>query len=338
MKRHSIRRLALAAVAAAAVFATGGVFAQIKERTLKFAFQNQTGHPQAQGAQKFADIVAAKSAGKITVKLFAGGSLGGDLQTVSALQGGTVEITVLNAGILSAQVKEFAAYDFPFLFNSGKEADAVTDGPFGQKLMARLEDKGLHGLGYWDLGFRNLTNSKRPIVKADDIAGLKIRVIQSPIYIDLFGALGANATPLPFPELYPALDQKAVDGQENPNTTILSSKFAEVQKYITQTRHIYNPQALLISKKTWDGMSAEEKKIINDAAAESTAFQRAASRGAADSALDALKKAGMTVSELPPEEMTKLRAKVKPVIDKYSASVGEATVKELMAEIEKARK
>jgi len=336
--KHSKRTLLLATVAATLAFAAPGAFAQLKERTIKFAFQNQAGHPQAQGAQKFADLVAAKSGGKITVKLFPGGTLGGDLQTVSALQGGTVEMTVLNAGILSAQVKEFAAYDFPFLFNSGKEADVVTDGPFGQKIMARLEDKALHGLGYWDLGFRNLTNSKRPIVKADDIAGLKIRVIQSPIYIDMFGALGANATPLPFPELYPALDQKAVDGQENPNTTILSSKFAEVQKYITQTRHIYNPQALLISRKTWDGMSADEKKIVNEAAAEATVFQRQASRGAADSALDALKKAGMTVSELPPEEMAKLRAKVKPVIDKYTASVGEATVKELMAEIEKARK
>lgn len=251
MKKNPIRKLLWAAVAATAVLAAPGAVAQVKERTLKFAFQNQTGHPQAQGAQKFADLVAAKSGGKITVKLFAGGVLGGDLQTVSALQGGTVELTVLNAGILSAQVKEFAAYDFPFLFNSGKEADAVTDGPFGQKLMAKLEDKGLHGLGYWDLGFRNLTNSKRPITKADDIAGLKIRVIQSPIYIDMFAALGANATPLPFPELYSALEQKAVDGQENPNTTILSSKFAEVQKHITQTRHIYNPQALLVSKKTW---------------------------------------------------------------------------------------
>ncbi|WPH23739.1 TRAP transporter substrate-binding protein [Variovorax paradoxus] len=326
------------AVAAFAALAAAGAGAQVKERTLKFAFQNQTGHPQAQGAQKFADIVAAKSGGKITVKLFPGGTLGGDLQTVSALQGGTVELTVLNAGILSAQVKEFAVFDFPFLFNSGKEADAVTDGPFGQKLMARLDDKGLHGLGYWDLGFRNLTNSKRPIAKADDIAGLKIRVIQSPIYIDLFSALGANATPLPFPELYPALDQKAVDGQENPNTTILASKFAEVQKYITQTRHVYNPQALLVSKKTWDGMSVEERQILTEAARDSTVFQRAASRSAADSALEALRKAGMTVSELPPEEMAKLRAKVKPVIDKYSASVGEATVKELMSEIDKVRK
>ncbi|MDM0000843.1 TRAP transporter substrate-binding protein [Variovorax sp. J22P240] len=330
-----IQKTLLAAVAVLAMTTAG---AQGKERTLKFAFQNQTGHPQAQGAQKFADLVAQKSGNKISVKLFPGGSLGGDLQTVSALQGGTVEMTVLNAGILTAQVKEFAAYDFPFLFNNGQEADAVTDGPFGQKLMAKLEEKGLHGLGYWDLGFRNLTNSKRPIAKADDIAGLKIRVIQSPIYIDLFNTLGANATPLPFPELYSALDQKAVDGQENPNTVILSSKFAEVQKHLTQTRHIYNPQALIVSKKTWDGMSAEEKKIITDAATEATAFQRQVSRGAADSALEALKTAGMTVTELPPAEMAKLREKVKPVIEKYTASVGDATVKELMAEIAKVRK
>ncbi|WP_444813418.1 TRAP transporter substrate-binding protein [Variovorax gracilis] len=330
-----IQKTLLAAVAVLAMTTAG---AQVKERTLKFAFQNQTGHPQAQGAQKFADLVAEKSGKKITVKLFPGGSLGGDLQTVSALQGGTVEMTVLNAGILTAQVKEFAAYDFPFLFNNGQEADAVTDGPFGQKLMAKLEEKGLHGLGYWDLGFRNLTNSKRPIAKADDIAGLKIRVIQSPIYIDLFNTLGANATPLPFPELYSALDQKAVDGQENPNTVILSSKFAEVQKHLTQTRHIYNPQALIVSKKTWDGMSAEEKKIISDAATEATTFQRQVSRGAADSALEALKTAGMTVTELPPAEMAKLREKVKPVIEKYTASVGDATVKELMAEIAKVRK
>ncbi|MDM0086103.1 MULTISPECIES: TRAP transporter substrate-binding protein [unclassified Variovorax] len=335
MTASLVRQLTVAALAALAML---GAQAQVKERTLKFAFQNQAGHPQAQGAQKFADLVAEKSGRKITVKLFPGGALGGDLQTVSALQGGTVEMTVLNAGILSAQVKEFAAYDLPFLFGNAQEADAVTDGAFGRKLLARLEEKNLHGLGYWDLGFRNLTNSKRPIAKAEDIAGLKIRVIQSPLYIDLFSTLGANATPLPFPELYAALDQKAVDGQENPNTTILASKFAEVQKYITQTRHIYNPQALLIGRKTWDGMSAEERRIIEDAAREATQFQRGVSRGEADKALEALKAAGMVVSELPPAEMAKLREKVKPVVEKYAAAVGAETVKELNAEIARVRK
>jgi len=332
------RRTLSAVIAAAALAAAGLAGAQVKERTIKFAFQNQTGHPQAQGAQKFADLVAQKSGGRMSVKLFPGGTLGGDLQTVSALQGGTVEMTVLNAGILAAQVKEFAVYDFPFLFANAQEADAVTDGAFGRKLLGMLDARQLHGLGYWDLGFRNLTNGRRPIARAEDIAGLKIRVIQSPIYIDLFAALGANATPMPFPELFPALEQRVVDGQENPNTVILSSRFAEVQKYLTETRHIYNPQALVVSKRFWDSLSAEEKKIVEAAAAEATVFQRQVSRGAADSALAALKQAGMTITELPPAEVAKLREKVRPVIDKYTASVGEATVKELMAEIAKVRK
>lgn len=327
------------AVAIAALLPLGTAVAQdIKERTLKFAFQNQAEHPQGQGAKRFADLVAQKSGNKISIKLFPGGTLGGDLQTVSALQGGTVEMTVLNAGILSSQVKAFEVFDFPFLFNNAQEADAVTDGAFGKSLLARLAEKNIVGLGYWDLGFRNLTNSKRPINKLEDIAGLKIRVIQSPIYIDLFNALGANATPLAFPELYPALEQKAVDGQENPVTVIRSAKFAEVQKHLALTRHIYNPQALIISKKVWDGMSAAEKKIITDSAEEATKFQRQLSRSQSDSALEDLKKAGMQVTELSPAEMARLRDKVKPVVDKHAAVVGEATVKELYAEIAKVRK
>lgn len=332
-----VRRTFVAA-AIAAVLPIVAQAADIREHTIKFAFQNPKEHPQGMGAQKFADLVSQKSGGKITVKLFPGGTLGGDVQTVSALQGGTVEMTVLNAGILAAQAKEFEVYDFPFLFASPQEADAVTDGPFGQKLLAKLQDKNLVGLGYWELGFRNLTNSKRPINKVEDIAGLKIRVIQSPLYIDLFTALGANATPMPFPELYPALEQKAVDGQENPVTTIRSSKFAEVQKHLAITRHVYNPQAVLFSRKMWDSLSAAEKKIITDAMAEATAFQRKLSRAQSDEALADLKKAGMQVTEFSPAEMQRLRDKVKPVVDKHAAKVGEETVKELYAELAKLRK
>ena len=317
--------------------AAGTATAEIKERTLKFAFQNQKEHPQAIGAQKFADLVAQKSGGKITVKLFAGGALGGDLQTMSALQGGTVELTVLNAGLLSGAIKEFAAVDLPFLFNSGAEADAVVDGPFGQRLLDKLPEKGLVGLGYWDLGFRNMTNSKRPITKVEDIAGLKLRVLQSPIYIDLFNGLGANAVPLPFPELYSALEQHTVDGQENPVTVIASSKFFEVQKYLSLTRHTYNPQAFLISKKLWDQLAPEERKLIQDSAQEAKLFQRKVSREQETQALESLRKGGMQVNEIAPAEMARLREKVKPVVEKFSNQIGEATVKELYAEIAKAR-
>ena len=325
-------------VAAVACLPLAAAAQDIKERTIKFAFQNQKGHPQAEGAQKFADLVAQKSGNKITVKLFPGGTLGGDLQTVSALQGGTVEMTVLNAGILTAQVKEFAVFDLPFLFASPQEADAVTDGAFGKNLLAKLNEKGLVGLGYWELGFRNLTNSKRPINKVEDIAGLKIRVIQSPIYIDMFNALGAAATPMPFPELYPALEQKAVDGQENPFTLIRTSKFYEVQKHLAVTRHVYNPQAVILSKKFFDALSPAEKKIVTDAVTEATAYQRQLSRQQAEEALAELKKAGMQVTEFAPAEMQRLRDKVKPVVDKHTAAIGEDTVKAVYAEIAKVRK
>jgi tripartite ATP-independent transporter DctP family solute receptor len=247
-------------------------------------------------------------------------------------------MTVLNAGILQAQVKEFAVYDFPFLFNNAQEADAVTDGAFGKGLFAKLEPKGLVGLNYWDLGFRNLTNSKHPINKADDIAGLKIRVIQSPIYVDIFTALGANATPMPFPEVYPALEQKAIDGHENPATVIKANKIYEVQKYLALTRHIYNPQALIVSKKFWDKLNADEKALITEAAAQATTYQRGVSRTQADIAVEDLKKAGMQVTELPPAEIAKMRDKVKPVIAKQTAIVGADTVAALQSELAKLRK
>jgi len=311
--------------------------AEIKDRTLRFAFQNAQEHPQGQGAKKFADIVEQKSGGKIKVRLFPSGQLGGDLQTVSALQGGTIDLTVLNAGLLVGQVKEFGLFDLPFLFASGKEADAVVDGPFGRKLADLLPAKNLMSLGYWELGFRNLTNSRRPVTKLEEIQGLKVRVVQSPLYIDLFNTLGANAVPLPFPELYTALEQKTVDGQENPVTLINTSKFYEVQKHLTLTRHTYNPQIVVFSKRVWDRLDADEKKLIEDAAQEARTFQREYSREQETKALEAVKAAGMQVVELSAAEVTRIREKVQPVIKKFSEGVNEATVKELYAEIEKAR-
>ena len=333
MKRLMIKTL-LAAVALAAL---GTASAQdIKERQFKFGLQNPKGHPLVTGAEKFAEIVAARSGGKMKVNLFPGGVLGGDAQTVSALQGGTVEMTALNSGILASQVKDFEAYDFPFMFANPKEADAVVDGPFGQKLHARLQDKAIVGLAYWELGFRNITNSKRPIHKVDDLEGLKLRVIPNAINVDWVKAVGANPTPMAFPEVYAGLESKAIDGQENPLNVILANKFAEVQKFLVLSNHQYNPQSVIFSKKVWDTLSAAEKKILQDAAVEAGAFQRKTSRDAAAGQLDALKKAGMTVTELPPAEMTKLRDKMKPVIDKHGAAIA-ATVGELQAELAKLR-
>jgi len=332
-----MKRLFLKTIVAAVALSAFGL-AQAQTRTIKFANQNAKGHPIVMGMDKFAELVEHKSGGKMKVQVFPGGTLGSDQANVSALQGGTLEMAAMNSGIFASLVKEFAIYDFPFLFGNPKEADAVVDGPFGQGLHKKLEDKGLVGLAYYELGFRELTNSKRPITKVDDIAGLKLRVIPNPINIDWVKALGANPTPLPFPELYSALEQGAVDGQENPVATIKGAKLYEVQKYMTLTNHQYNPQSVVVSRKFWDSLSSGDQKILKDAAAESALYQRTQSRAQLQAGMEDLRKAGMQITELPPAEIAKLREKMKPVIAKNSASVGEETVNAIQAELAKARK
>ncbi|MBO9644852.1 MAG: TRAP transporter substrate-binding protein [Pseudacidovorax sp.] len=332
-----MKRLFLKTVVAAVALAAAGM-APAQTRTIKFANQNAKGHPIVLGMEKFAELVDKKSGGRLKVQVFPGGVLGSDQANVSALQGGTLEMASMNSGIFSSLVKDFAIYDFPFLFGNAREADAVVDGPFGQNLHKKLEDKGLIGLAYYELGFRQLTNSKRPIQKVEDIAGLKLRVIPSPINVDWVKALGANPTPLPFPELYAALEQKAVDGQENPVATIKGAKLYEVQKYMTITNHQYNPQSVVISKKFWDQLPPADQKILKDAAVESAQYERTQSRAMLQSGLEDLKKSGMEVNELSAAEVTKLREKMKPVIAKNSASVGEGTVEAMMAELAKLRK
>jgi tripartite ATP-independent transporter DctP family solute receptor len=313
-----------------------GHAAEIRERTLRFAFQNVKEHPQGQGAQKFADLLSEKSGGKLKVRLFPGGTLGGDVQTVSALQGGTLDITVLNSGILAAQAADFAMLDFPFLFNNAEEAHAVIDGPVGQKLAAQLDSKGLVGLGYWDLGFRHLTNSKHPVAKLEDMQGLKVRVIQSPIYLETFSALGANPVPMAFPEVYTGLEQHTIDGQENPFTVIEGNKFYEVQKYLSVTGHIFNPQSLIISQKTWNRLNDDEKALIREAASEAQKFQREVTAASMDKAKATLAGA-MAVNEITPAEKDRFRERVQPVIDKFAKSLDGELVKMMYAEIAKVR-
>lgn len=334
---NKMMKLALGIALPVMLFA-GTASAEVRAHTLKFAAANNKGHPQVTGMEKFAEIVKAKSGGKIDVKLFPGGVLGGDVQTVSALQGGVVEMLVLNAGILSSNVKAFGAVDLPFLFNSGEEADKVMDGAFGKSLAEKLPATGLVGLAYWELGFRNLTNNRRAVTKLEDIKGLKIRTLQSPIPIELFNSLGANAVPLPYTELYTALETGTVDGQENPFANIINAKFYEVQKYLTVTRHQYNPQIVLVSKKFWDGLNDDEKAILQSAATEARDFQRKVSREADAKALDEIKKTGMQVTELNAAETQKIRDAVKPLIDKFSADVGADTVSLLFKELDAVRK
>jgi TRAP-type transport system periplasmic protein len=334
-----MKRFLIGILAPAFLLAVGIGFAQnIQERSIKLGIGLAEDHPQGKGVKKFAELVDKKSGGKMKVKNYFAGSIGDDVKMVSALQGGVQEMTIPSTAPLVGQIKEFGVFDLPFLFHDEKEADAVLDGPFGAKLLDKLPARGLIGLCYWENGFRQLTNSKRPIAKADDIQGLKVRVMQNPAYLDMFNGLGANAVPMAFTELYTALETKTVDAQENPIPTIETSKFNEVQKYLSLTRHTYSPFVVLVSKKFWDKLSPDEQKVMQDSCVEARDYQRKVSREANVKILDELRKSGMQVNEVSPQEAAKMREKLKPVIDKFTKEYGEALVKELEAEIAKVRK
>lgn len=317
---------------------TSAMAADIKERTIKYAVIYDIKHPHGLGAQKFADLVAQRSDNKMKVKVFPNATLGGEIAIISAMQGGTVEMSAVATSQLVGVIKDFAALDLPFLFSNEKEVDRVVEGPVGKTFLDKMPEKGMVGLSFFEHGFRNLTNSRRPVTKLEDIQGLKIRVEQNSVAIDTWNMLGTNAVPMPFPELYGALEQKAVDGQENPYSTVESSKFYEVQKYLSVTKHKYTPLVVTLSKKFWDQLSADEKKIIQDAAVEAAVYQRQANRDLSDQYLQSLKKVGMQINEIPAAELARMRAKVQPVVDKYSAQIGGTLVKDLFGEIEKARK
>jgi len=337
-KANSLRRGTLALICGAALLGSSiQLHAQeAKERTLRFAFSLAKDHPLGTGAQVFADAVSKKSGGKMRVQLFPGAVLGSDAQNLSAVRGGTLDFTTMATGLVASIDKQFTVFDLPFLFNNAQEAYALADGPVGTRMLNDLAQHGLIGLGIWDLGFRNLTNSKRPITKLEDIQGLKIRVIASPIYIDLFSTLGANPVPMTFGEVYGALESKAIDGQDNPVGVIESAKFAEVQKFMSLTRHVYTGMPFLMSKKTWDSMSEAERNIIKAAADEAKQEERKVVQAKEIQAIEGLKKS-MQVNEVSPAELARLRQKVQPVVDKFSREAGEDVAKQTQSELVRLR-
>ncbi|ABM42226.1 TRAP dicarboxylate transporter, DctP subunit [Acidovorax sp. JS42] len=330
-------RFALAGLVAALV-ATGAAQAQdFKPRIVRFGYGLVDNSNQGRAARMFAQEVEKATGGKMKVRAIGNASLGSDTQMQQALIGGAQEMMVGSTATLVGLVPEMAVWDTPFLFSNAKEADVVLDGPVGDKIKAKLEAKGMVGLVYWENGFRNLTNSKRPVAKLEDLSDIKLRVMQNNVFLDSFKALGANAVPLPFSELFTALETRAVDGQENPYNTIVSSKFYEVQKYLTVTNHVYSPWIVTVSKKWWDGLSAAEKKVLQDAAIKSRDFERKDTREEAAKALADLKGKGMQVNELSAAEANRMREKLVSVNAGIAKSVGQQTWDEVNAAVQQAR-
>lgn len=333
------RTLITGALAAAVLTAPMAALAQdIKPRLIRFGYGLVENSNQGRAVKFFADQVEKASGGKMRVRAVGAAALGPDTQMQQALIGGAQEMMVGSTATLVGITKEMALWDTPFLFNNVREADAILDGPIGQKVMDKLQEKGLVGLVYWENGFRNLTNSKRPVQRMEDFDGIKLRVMQNNVYLDSFKTLGANAVPMPFSELFGALETKTVDGQENPFNTILSSKFFEVQKYLSVTNHVYSPWIVLVSKKWWDGLSKDEQKVLLDAARASRDFERKDTRDEAGKALAELRAKGMVVNELPAAETARMRARLAQINTAIAANVGQELWNETQAALAALRK
>jgi tripartite ATP-independent transporter DctP family solute receptor len=331
------RRTLTSALMAATLLVATSAFAQFAERTIKFTNGVNEDHPVGLGVKRMQEVLNAKTGGKIKINAFWGGSAGGDLPATQALRAGTQEMVCTSSSPLVGIVKELGAFDLPFLFANEKEADAVLDGPAGAYFNKKLEDAGVVNLAYWENGFRNLTNSKRPVAKAEDFDGVKVRVMQNNIFLDTFKTLGSNAVPMAFGEVFTALETKTIDGQENPFVTIETSKLNEVQKYLSVTRHAYTPFLVLYSKKLWDQLNAQEQAVLREAAIEGQKVQRAANRSLNEKSLSSLKTKGMVVNEVAPAEQLRMFQKVKPVYDRNIPTIGGEAVNMVLDGLKKAR-
>jgi tripartite ATP-independent transporter DctP family solute receptor len=317
MQRHTFLAT-LTAIAAAALLPLA---AQAQAVKLTLGHGAAPDNPRHIAATKFAETVKAKTGGRIEIQVAHSAQLGDDAAMVTALRSGTLDMSANSQGAVAAVVPEFAALGLPFLFADVGKAWSVMDGAVGKELGDKAAAKGMVLLGLWDNGIRQMSNSKRAIKSPADLKGLKMRTPPDAVTIDIMQAMGADAQQIKFSELYVALQQGVVDGQENPLTNIASAKLYEVQKYISLTGHKYESTPFLMSKRTWDKLSEADRKAVNEAATEATALQRKLNKEADDKLVAELKAKGAQVDTV---ERKPFVDASKPVYAKWtSGPIGE---------------
>lgn len=305
MKR---RTLSVAGFALAATLAFPALGQNVK---LALGHGAAPGNPRHEAAVKFADVLKARTGGRVEVQVAPSGQLGDDAAMVTALRTGALDISANSQGAVSVAVPEYAAYGMPFLFSTSAQAFKLLDGPLGQELAQKSADKGMVVLGYWDNGIRHMTNGKRPITKVEDMKGLKMRTPPDAVLVDIMQALGAEAQQIKFAELYVALQQGVVDGQENPLANFHASKLYEVQKHLALTSHMFQMTPFVMSKRSWDRLSEADRKAVMEAAAEATALQRKLSAETDEKLLADLKAKGVQVTTVDKAGFAKATASVE---------------------------
>ena len=332
MKKSAFKRAVLAV--ALGTLVVGNALAAV---TGKVGHAMPESHPQAVAMNKFVELTAKYTNNNVQLKAFHSAVLGSDEKQLQAVQTGTQEFYIGTLAPFSTRVKEVQVWDLPFMFANTKEVYALLDGPSSKKIFKMIEPTGVHGLMWTGMGFRNLSNSKHPVTKLEDIAGLKIRVMTNPVALETWKTLGANAVPMAFSEVFTALEIKAIDGQENPLVHMYANKMQEVQKYISLTNHVYTPVALVVSKKFWDGLSDADKQGVQKAADEAKILQRQLLEAGDKDVIAKFGQAGVKVDAVAPADLAKIQDKVKPVVTKFAPQIGEEFIKEFYAEIDKVR-
>lgn len=307
--------------------------AQISNRTITVSNGVAESHPVGNGIAAMRDCMTEKTDGAWTLNAFWSSALGDDLTATQALRSGTQEMVVTSTSPLVGIEPALGVFDLPFLFNNAAEADAVLDGAFGAMISEMMRDAGLVNLAWWENGFRNLTNSVRPVTSLEDFEGMRVRVMQNNIFLDTFQTLGTNATPMAFGEVFTALETGAIDAQENPYVTIDTSKFYEVQGYLSATQHAYTPFMVLFSGPIFNTYSAEEQQILVDCAVVGRDVQRATSRELSNQSLANVQAEGMAFNEIEPGEMLRIREAVAGVYDRSAESIGQDVIDAMMAEL-----
>ncbi|KGR77933.1 TRAP transporter substrate-binding protein [Ureibacillus sinduriensis] len=302
-------------------------------RTLRISLGLNDQHPLYKGSEKFKELVESQT-DSLKVEIYHSGQIADDRSAIEMLQFGTLDITIPSSAPFVSFVPEYGVFDLPFTLTDTEMVDAVLQGEFGETLASKVESQGIVQLAWWENGFRQLTNNSKPINKLEDLDGLKIRVMENETHIASWKALGTNPTPMAFTELFTAMQQKTVDGQENPYPSILLEKYPEVQKYLTETNHVYSPFLFLFSKKVWDELTPEEQEIIRNAAVEAGEYNRELTRQTATESLEELKKQ-MEFTKISDEELVKFKEAVQPVIDEYKSQIDSEIVDQYLSEIEK---
>lgn len=327
----TIRLTASLLTIAAATLALAAPAAAQQKVKLNLAHGADAVHPWHTAATAFAKEVSEKSGGQIEVKVFTAGQMGNDRAMLESTQSGSLQMSIISTMAMSGFEPSLQIFDLPYLMPSYKVAYKVLDGEIGAKVSQNLLKKGVRNLAYWENDYRQLSNNKKPITSASDLAGMKIRVPETPILISWLENLKAIPTPIAYTELYTSLQQGVVDGQDNGIFLSHSAKYYEVQKYYTLTNHIYSPAALVINDRFYAKLSDAHKKIVESAAISARDYQRKLNSELRSSRLAEMKKAGLQVSELSPAAVEQFRTSAKPVYEKMKAVVDQNLVKQILA-------